>query len=114
MVMTVDEALNASLSAVMDGHADAADWARVQAAWANDPALRERWRLWQAASDGLHAPELKPLAQDPEALLAALHRQMPAPVAPRLRGRVGAAAGGGGQLRGSGDRGRQLATGASA
>jgi negative regulator of sigma E activity len=87
MVMTVDEALNASLSAVMDGHADAADWARVQAAWANDPALRERWRLWQAASDSLHAPELKPLAQDPEALLAALHRQMPAPVAPRLRGR---------------------------
>lgn len=87
MVTPADDALNASLSAVMDGRADAADWGRVEAAWANDPALRQRWQLWQAVSDGLHAPDLTPLRQDPEVLLAALHRELPAPVAPRLRGR---------------------------
>lgn len=73
-----DDMLNEALSAVMDGRATPADWARVNAAWAGDPALRERWALWQAAADGLRAPELPRLHREPEALLKALHAQLPA------------------------------------
>lgn len=87
MVTGAQEALNASLSAVMDGRADAADWARVNAAWAHDPVLRQRWQQWHAVSDGLHAPDLPPLRQDPEALLATLHARMPSASARPARGR---------------------------
>ncbi|MGM9484188.1 sigma-E factor negative regulatory protein [Roseateles sp. NT4] len=76
MVSPVDDALNEALSAVMDGRATPAEWARVNAAWASNPELRERWALWHAAGDGLRA-ELPPLRREPEALLAALHAQMP-------------------------------------
>lgn len=77
MVTLVDDALGESLSAVMDGQATAADWARVNAAWANDPGLRERWALWHAAADGLSADELPQLHRQPAALLDALHAQLP-------------------------------------
>lgn len=87
MVTAVDSALNESLSAIRDGHGSAADWARVNEAWSRDPALRERWADWQAVSDGLHAPDLPPLQQDPEALLAALHARMPDAPAARRRQR---------------------------
>lgn len=50
-----NQALHEALSAVMDGHATPTEWARVEAAWAGDPALRERWALWQAAGDGLRS-----------------------------------------------------------
>lgn len=80
MVSRVDEALCEALSAVMDGRATPAEWARVSAAWAGDPALRERWALWHATGDGLRAPELPSLHREPEALLAALHAQLPAVV----------------------------------
>ncbi len=76
MVSPDDSALNEALSAVMDGRATPAEWARVNASWANNPELRERWALWQAAGDGLRA-ELPPLHREPESLLAALHAQMP-------------------------------------
>lgn len=72
-----DDTLNEALSAVMDGRATPAEWARVNVAWANDPALRERWAAWHAAADGLRATELSALHRKPEALLAALHAQMP-------------------------------------
>ncbi|MDR7271824.1 negative regulator of sigma E activity [Pelomonas saccharophila] len=85
MVSPVDEALNEALSAVMDGRATPADWARVNAAWAGDPGLRERWALWHAAGDGLRA-ELPALHREPEALLTALRAQLPVEAAePRHR-----------------------------
>lgn len=77
MVKPTDDALNEALSAVMDGHATPADWARVNAAWADDPSLRERWALWHAAADGLRAAELPDLHREPQALLTALHAQLP-------------------------------------
>jgi negative regulator of sigma E activity len=73
----VDPALDAALSAVMDGAATAADWVRVNAAWATDPALRERWALWHAAGDGLRSAELPALHRAPESLLAGLHARLP-------------------------------------
>lgn len=79
--------LDEALSAVMDGCATPADWARVNAAWATDPALRERWALWHAAADGLRTPDLPGLRRPPEALLAALHAQLPAEAAALLRRR---------------------------
>ncbi|RZJ10274.1 MAG: hypothetical protein EOP39_09185 [Rubrivivax sp.] len=72
-----NDALNEALSAVMDGRATPAGWAGVNAAWARDPALRERWAAWHAAGDGLRSTELAVLHRDPEALLDALHAQMP-------------------------------------
>lgn len=73
MVTALDGALRQSLSAVMDGEATEADWARVKAAWDQDPRLRETWTAWHAASDGLRAPELPCLQQSPEELLASVH-----------------------------------------
>ncbi|RTL37864.1 MAG: hypothetical protein EKK53_20290 [Burkholderiales bacterium] len=73
MVSPLDDALKQSLSALMDGQATEGDWARVRAAWDQDPALRDTWAAWQATSDGLHAPDLPPLHQSPQALLDALH-----------------------------------------
>jgi len=81
------DALNEALSAVMDGRATPADWARVNAAWANDPRLRERWALWHAAGDGLRSAELPGLHREPQALLDALHAQMAPPVAAHSRPR---------------------------
>ena len=83
MVSSVDDALNEALSAVMDGRATPADWARVSAAWAGDAALRERWALWHAAADGLRASELPALHREPAALLAGLHGQLAEAVAQR-------------------------------
>ncbi|WP_457423654.1 sigma-E factor negative regulatory protein [Roseateles sp. P5_E7] len=84
--MTVDS-LNEALSAVMDGRATPAEWARVNAAWAADPALRERWALWHAAGDGLRSAELPALHREPQVLLDALHAHMPAPVVSHPRRR---------------------------
>lgn len=82
----VNDEVDEALSAVMDGRATPADWARVETAWAADPALRERWALWHAAGDGLRSSELSSLHRDPQALLDALHAQLPVPVqAPRPR-----------------------------
>lgn len=77
--------LDEALSAVQDGRATAQDWARVEAAWSRDPALRERWLLWQMAGDGLRSPDL--LTSAPGDLLEALHAGMPQPEAsaPRRR-----------------------------
>lgn len=82
-----DDALNQALCAVMDGRATPADWARVNSAWDRDPALRERWALWHAAGDGLRSAELLQLHREPQALLDALHAQMPPSVlaSPRRR-----------------------------
>ena len=87
MTDSTDVVLNEALSAVMDGRATPADWARVNAAWASDPGLRERWALWHAAGDGLRSAELLAPHREPEALLDALHAQMPAPVAEHPRRR---------------------------
>ena len=87
MVNTTDDALNEALSAVMDGRATPADWARVNAAWASDASLRERWALWHAGADGLRSAELLAAHREPQALLDALHAQMPLPVAQRPRRR---------------------------
>lgn len=80
-----DDLLHESLSAVADGRATPADWARVNAAWDRDPALRERWALWHAAGDGLRSADLPPRHREPQALLDALHAQMAAPAVPRTR-----------------------------
>lgn len=82
-----DDALNKALSAVMDGQATPADWARVNAAWQKDPQLRERWALWHVAGDGLRSAELAAAHREPEALLQALHARLPAPVGVKPRGR---------------------------
>ena len=87
MVSPADDVLNEALSAVMDGRATPADWARVNAAWASDPGLRERWATWHAASDGLRSAELPALHREPVALLEALHAQMPAPASQHPRRR---------------------------
>lgn len=73
-----DQALDQALSAVMDGRATPAEWALVNAAWASDPGLRERWALWHAAGDGLRSTELLTLHREPQALLDALHARLPA------------------------------------
>lgn len=98
MVNTGDDALNQALSAAMDGQATAADWARINSAWDKDAAFRERWALWHAAGDGLRSAELPRLHREPQALLDALHAQMPSPVVTHPRQRdwfapVGVAAG---------------------
>jgi negative regulator of sigma E activity len=85
--MNNDDALNESLSAVADGVATPADWARVNAAWSHDPGLRERWATWHAAGDGMRSVELPALHREPEALLAALHAQQPAPAVAHPRRR---------------------------
>lgn len=87
MVNSHDDTLGEALSAVMDGRATPADWARVNAAWASHPGLRERWALWHAGADGLRAGELPGLHREPEALLAALHAQLPAAVTEHPRRR---------------------------
>ena len=89
MVKTLDEtsALDEALSAPADGHATPADWARVNAAWQRDPALRERWALWHVAGDGLRSAELPALHREPEALLDALHARMSARPTQPLRRR---------------------------
>lgn len=83
----IDDALNEALSAVMDGRATPAEWALVNAAWARDTALRERWAAWHAAGDGLRSAELPALHRAPQALLDALHAQMPANVVDHPRRR---------------------------
>ena len=85
MVSPAEDALNEALSAVMDGRATSAEWSLVNAAWAQDPGLRARWALWHAAGDGLRSVELPARHRAPEALLDALHAQMPAPAAPGAR-----------------------------
>lgn len=87
MTRADDPLLAQALSAVMDGQATSADWARVDAAWAADPSLRERWALWHAAADGLRCADLAAAHRDPQGLLDALHAQLPAPVVtlPRRR-----------------------------
>ena len=87
MVSGTDDLLNEALSAVMDGRAAPADWARVNAAWASDPSLRERWALWHAGGDGLRSAELPVLHREPEALLVALHAQLPSPAVQQPRPR---------------------------
>jgi negative regulator of sigma E activity len=82
-----DDTLDQALSAVMDGRATPAEWVLVKAAWDADPGLRERWALWHAAGDGLRSAELPVLHREPQALLDALHAQMPARVAPHRRHR---------------------------
>ena len=82
-----DEVLHVALSAVMDGRATAADWERVNAAWTVDPTLRERWALWHAGGDGLRSAELPLLHREPEALLDALHAQLPTPAVSHPRRR---------------------------
>lgn len=81
------QALHEALSAVMDGRATPAEWARVNAAWAADPTLRERWAAWHAVGDGLRSAELSELHRQPQALLDALHAQMPAPAVTHPRRR---------------------------
>ena len=86
--MTAAEAaLGQALSAVMDGRATPEEWAQVNAAWARDPGLRERWALWHAAGDGLRSAELTAVHREPQHLLEALHAQMPAPAVERPRRR---------------------------
>lgn len=80
MVSVIDARLAEALSAVMDGEATAADWALVDAAWAKNPGLRERWVLWQAAADGLRAPASASPGCEPERLLASLHTELRANV----------------------------------
>lgn len=82
-----DQALDQALSAVMDGRATPAEWALVNAAWASDPGLRERWALWHAAGDGLRSTELLAQHREPQALLDALHARLPAQPAVATRGR---------------------------
>lgn len=72
MTAGLDPVLTASLSAVMDGQATAEDWARVQAAWARQPELREQWAAWHLAADGLRSADLLGLHRSPEAQLQAL------------------------------------------
>lgn len=73
-----DADLLEALSATMDGRATPQDWARVEAAWAQDASLRERWAAWHAAGDGLRSAELATVHRPPEALLDALHARLPA------------------------------------
>jgi len=82
-----DDALNESLSALADGRATPADWARVNAAWDRDPALRERWASWHAVGDGLRSADLPALHREPQALLDALHAALPTPAVVRPRRR---------------------------
>ncbi|MDR7295788.1 negative regulator of sigma E activity [Pelomonas aquatica] len=82
-----ETALDQALSAVMDGRATPEEWAQVNAAWAGDPGLRERWALWHAAGDGLRSAELPALHREPQRLLDALHARMPAPVVEHPRRR---------------------------
>lgn len=86
--MTTDQELLQALSALADGRATPEEWQRIEAAWAQDPTLQARWLAWHQAGDGLRSPELlAPAAQPPEQLLARLHAQPAAAVAPAAPGR---------------------------
>lgn len=69
MVNIERTALDHALSAVMDGRATVQEWAQVEAAWAQDPSLRERWIAWQTAADGLRSADLLASRTDAEDLL---------------------------------------------
>ena len=87
MVNADRNSLDQALSAVMDGRATALEWERVEAAWAQDPALRDRWAAWQTAADGLRSADLLAGAAPPQTLLDRLHAALPAqmPVVRRRR-----------------------------
>lgn len=87
MVSADRSSLDEALSAVQDGSATPQDWARVEAAWASDPALRARWADWQALGDGLRSAELLGAHRDPQRLLDALHAAQPLHGLPRRRRR---------------------------
>lgn len=87
MVSSQDALLNEALSAVMDGRATSAEWVLVNAAWARDPALHERWALWHAAGDGLRSADLLASHADSQQLLDALHARLPAAVGEHPRRR---------------------------
>ncbi|MFN3303482.1 MAG: hypothetical protein ACK44A_07150 [Roseateles sp.] len=87
MVSADRSSLDEALSAVQDGSATPQDWARVEAAWASDPALRARWADWQALGDGLRSAELLAAHRDPQRLLDALHAALPLQGAPQRRRR---------------------------
>ena len=88
MVKLNDATLHESLSAVMDGQATSADWARVRAAWDEDPGLRERWVTWNAAADGLRGAQLQRTGREGDALLNSLHERLASlqPVSAQRRG----------------------------
>lgn len=69
----MNESLLSALSALADGRATPEEWRLVEAAWAQDPELRERWLAWHQVGDALRAPELglEP-ALPPEQLLRRL------------------------------------------
>lgn len=72
----MNEQLLKALSAVADGEATAQEWRLVEAAWAQDPMLRERWLAWHEAGDALRSPELaQSAALPPEQLLQRLHAE---------------------------------------
>ena len=88
MVTPQSESLHDALSAVMDGGATAAEWARVEAAWAGDPELRERWAEWHAVGDGIRSTDLLTCHRPPHAVLAVLHARQSSD-APQGAGRHG-------------------------
>lgn len=87
MVSPQRTSLEQALSAVMDGRATEQEWTQVDAAWAHDPALRERWAAWQTAADGLCSSDLLAPRPGHEDLLGRLHAGIPAPApaTPRRR-----------------------------
>lgn len=72
----MNEQLLKALSAIADGEAGAQDWRLVEAAWAKDPTLRERWLAWHEAGDALRSPELaRPVALPTAQLLQRLQAE---------------------------------------
>ncbi len=79
----VSRDLHEALSALADGRASAADWARIEAAWASDPDLRAQWAAWAVIGDGLRSSDLLRDLHPSEALL----EQLPAAPPQALRRR---------------------------
>ena len=87
------DARRQQLSALMDGEADPADWARTCAGWRHDPAMRADWHVYHLIGDALRSDELTSQGQHDEAFLSALRGRLaaePVPLAPAQQGRTAA------------------------
>lgn len=80
----VNPILLESLSALADGRATQADWARVEAAWDSEPALRAQWEAWALLADGLRSEELLRHHRPSSGFLTALASPVSSPPAPLL------------------------------
>lgn len=75
----MSEQLRESMSAVMDGEADAFELRRVLDEASQDDGLREQWHRMHMVRDVLHEQSAEAVSVDPVALRAAIQQELAAP-----------------------------------